>query len=173
MVILWYTVCSSKLDGSSGQETFCRSMRFQKIITSDHCGFAGVQSPAMRPLPTNIRSPEVSNDWEPVLRRAPASSEDSKTPASLAGVYTCILKRNRLINKPLAHKCGKHHHRASQREDQACYLQRIEGFRASNKAGIHHSLEYARLLDQDPDQGEYAHDREQQHAGFFGSVSQI
>ena len=52
-------------------------------------------------------------------------------------------------------------------------MQRIEGFHAGNKAGIHYSLEHTRLLDQDPSQGEYTHDGKQKHAGLFGAVTQI
>ena len=48
--------------GSFLRLRFCRRRKTsQKIITSDHRGFAGVQLPAMLPPPASIRSPELSS----------------------------------------------------------------------------------------------------------------
>ena len=50
---------SSKLASSYGKGLFCRRRKYQKIITSDHCGFAGVHPPTT-PSPTaNILSPKL------------------------------------------------------------------------------------------------------------------
>ena len=44
----------------SGEVHFCRRKTSNKIITSDHCGFAGVRPPTTRSPPASIRSPELS-----------------------------------------------------------------------------------------------------------------
>ena len=46
---------------SSGERPLCRRRSSKKIITSDHGGFAGGQTPARRPTPASNRSPELSN----------------------------------------------------------------------------------------------------------------
>ena len=50
---------SSKLASSYGKGLFCRRRRYQKIITSDHSGFAGVWPRTMPSPPANILSPEL------------------------------------------------------------------------------------------------------------------
>ena len=75
------------------------------------------------------------DEWEEVC--PPASTrlvggrrkQTKQTPAILAGVHTPILKRNGLLNKPPAHNCRN----TQQREDQAGYLERIEGCHAVYK----------------------------------------
>ena len=44
----------------SGENPHCRRRSSKKIITSDHCGFAGRQTPARHPTPASSRSPELS-----------------------------------------------------------------------------------------------------------------
>ena len=45
---------------SSCERSYCLRRSSKKIITSDHGGFAGGQTPAMHPTPASIRSPELS-----------------------------------------------------------------------------------------------------------------
>ena len=79
------------------------------------------------------------DEWEEVC--PPASTrlvggrrkQTKQTPAILAGVHTPILKRNGLLNKPPTHNCRNTQHRDAQREDQAGYLERIEGCHAVYK----------------------------------------
>ena len=50
---------SSKLASSYGKGLFCRRRRYQKIITYDHCGFAGGRPRTTPSPPANILSPEL------------------------------------------------------------------------------------------------------------------
>ena len=47
---------------SSCERPLCRRRRSKKIITSDHGGFTGGQTPTRQPTPASIRSPELKVD---------------------------------------------------------------------------------------------------------------
>ena len=119
------------------------------------------------------------DEWEEVC--PPASTrlvggrrkQTKQTPAILAGVHTLILKRNGLLDKPPTHNCRNTQHRDAQREDQAGYLQWIEGCHAGYKFGALQPVEYTRLLQQDDDHRQDPNDRKNEYAGFFGSVAQV
>lgn len=119
------------------------------------------------------------DEWEEVC--PPASTrlvggrrkQTKQTPAILAGVHTPILKRNGLLNKPPAHNCRNTQHRDAQREDQARYLQWIEGCHAGYKFGALQPVECTRLLQQDDAHRQDPHDRKNEHSRFFGSVAQV
>ena len=75
--------------GSFLRLRFCRRRKTsQKIITSDHRGFAGVQLPAMLPPPASIRSPELSSQAQ---RGSPIS-------ALLSSEFTCPPRISKTIS---------------------------------------------------------------------------